>query len=92
MGSVLFACSADNDGYPTCTGDGSTCGPDGSCPRVPPAGAEVEYHARSGSMTSSAYLGLASGTAARRIATDRYTGSPVVLDWRDGAWHEAGEE
>lgn len=25
-GRVLFACGTDNDGYPTCQGDGTTCG------------------------------------------------------------------
>ena len=24
-----FACATDNDGFPQCMGDGSTCGPDG---------------------------------------------------------------
>ena len=30
-GRVLFACGTDNDGYPTCMGDTSTCAPDGQC-------------------------------------------------------------
>lgn len=28
---ILFACGTDNDGWPECQGDGSTCGPDGTC-------------------------------------------------------------
>jgi hypothetical protein len=26
-----FACATDNDGFPECMGDGSTCGPDDRC-------------------------------------------------------------
>jgi hypothetical protein len=26
-----FACATDNDGFPECMGDGSTCGPDDIC-------------------------------------------------------------
>lgn len=33
-GRVLFACGTDNDGYPTCQGDGTTCGPNDSCAGV----------------------------------------------------------
>lgn len=29
--TILFECGTDNDGYPTCQGDGSTCGPGDSC-------------------------------------------------------------
>ena len=28
---LLFACGTDNDGYPTCQGDGSACGPRDTC-------------------------------------------------------------
>lgn len=31
MTRTLFACGTDNDGYPTCQGDGSTCGSGDSC-------------------------------------------------------------
>jgi hypothetical protein len=31
MTKILFACGTDNDGYPTCQGDGSTCGPPDQC-------------------------------------------------------------
>lgn len=31
MAVKLFACGTDNDGYPNCMGDGSTCGPQGKC-------------------------------------------------------------
>lgn len=31
MALILFACGTDNDGWPTCMGDGSTCGPGDSC-------------------------------------------------------------
>lgn len=31
MARTLFACGTDNDGYPTCMGDTSTCAPDGKC-------------------------------------------------------------
>lgn len=34
MTRVLFACGTDNDGYPTCMGDMSTCAPDGKCHRL----------------------------------------------------------
>lgn len=27
----FFQCSVDNDGFPTCQGDGGSCGPDGVC-------------------------------------------------------------
>lgn len=26
MAKTLFACGTDNDGYPTCQGNGTTCG------------------------------------------------------------------
>lgn len=29
MAEILYACGTDNDGFPECMGDGSTCGPDG---------------------------------------------------------------
>lgn len=32
--NVLFACGSDNDGYPTCQGDRSTCGRGYSCPEL----------------------------------------------------------
>jgi hypothetical protein len=28
---ILYACGTDNDGYPECQGDGSTCGPGDTC-------------------------------------------------------------
>jgi len=31
MTKHLYACGTDNDGYPTCQGDGQTCGPPGQC-------------------------------------------------------------
>lgn len=34
-----FACATDNDGFPECMGDGSTCGPDG-CLGLQPEPAE----------------------------------------------------
>lgn len=36
-GRVLFACGTDNDGYPTCMGDTSTCAPGGQCEGWPQA-------------------------------------------------------
>lgn len=42
MTKTLFACGADNDGYPQCMGDGSTCGPGDVCAVV----ARQEAHAK----------------------------------------------
>lgn len=42
MPKILFACGTDNDGRPTCQGDGTTCGLGGVCAELdpePPAGA-----------------------------------------------------
>lgn len=30
-----FACPTDNDGFPECMGDGSTCGPNYTCTQLP---------------------------------------------------------
>lgn len=31
MSERLYQCGTDNDGFPTCMGDGGSCGPDGVC-------------------------------------------------------------
>jgi hypothetical protein len=33
---TLYVCGTDNDGYPTCQGDGSTCGLGGVCAELDP--------------------------------------------------------
>jgi hypothetical protein len=33
---ILYACSTDNDGYPTCQGDGTSCGYKGVCSELDP--------------------------------------------------------
>lgn len=36
MPKILFVCGTDNDGFPTCQGDGTTCGLGGVCAELDP--------------------------------------------------------
>lgn len=55
MPRILYVCGTDNDGRPTCQGDGTTCGLKGVCAELdpaPPAGAAGSVAAPDGGTTA----------------------------------------
>lgn len=60
MTKVLFACATDNDGFPVCQGDGTTCGLGGVCAELdpaPPAGAAGAVAGPSDAVTGDFLMG-----------------------------------
>jgi hypothetical protein len=69
-----FACPTDNDGFPQCMGDGSTCGPNYTCTELATAQLAARFAERLWESPIGDYLLPIPPELAERVTTDLIIG------------------